>query len=129
MIVVDTQAVLWLNLEPGKLSGKASDALRRGYDHGGMAISDVTLREIAWIVSAGRISIPGGLGAYLKFVESHFAVIPIDGRIAERSTQFTTAYPKDPADRIIGATAVVHGAALVTADRAIRNSGEVECVW
>jgi PIN domain nuclease of toxin-antitoxin system len=30
---------------------------------------------------------------------------------------FPTAYPKDPADRIIGATALVEGLSLITADR------------
>jgi PIN domain nuclease of toxin-antitoxin system len=42
---------------------------------------------------------------------------------------FPPDYPKDPADRIIGATAVVQGLPLVTADRAIRESGAVTTVW
>ena len=38
-------------------------------------------------------------------------------------------YPKDPADRIIGATALVEGLPLLTADRAIRGSKTVETIW
>jgi len=36
---------------------------------------------------------------------------------------------KDPADRIIGATALVEGLTLITADRAIRRSRAVRTIW
>jgi predicted nucleic acid-binding protein len=39
------------------------------------------------------------------------------------------AYPKDPADRIIGATALVEGLSLLTADRAIRRSRALQSIW
>jgi hypothetical protein len=38
-------------------------------------------------------------------------------------------YPKDPADRIIGATALVEGLFLLTADRGIRRSKAVRTIW
>jgi len=38
-------------------------------------------------------------------------------------------FPKDPADRLIAATAMVEGIALVTADLRIRRSKAVETVW
>ncbi len=77
----------------------------------------------------GGIRVPATLLDYLQGLERAFIVFPITGVIAERSMLFTSNYPKDPTDRIIGATALVHGARLVTADRAIRASGEVNCVW
>jgi PIN domain nuclease of toxin-antitoxin system len=43
--------------------------------------------------------------------------------------RFTSNYPAGPTDRIIRATALVHGARPVTSDRAIRASGEVNCIW
>ena len=129
MIVVDTHAVIWLSQEPTQLSAEATRELIGGRGSGDLAIADITLREIAWLVSTGRISVSPRLTTYLDFVESLFQVIPISGKIAERSMQFTDAYPRDPADRLIGATAVVHGARLVTKDAPIRRSGEVECIW
>jgi len=42
------------------------------------------------------------------------------GRICVQAFEFPANYPKDPADRVIGATAVVEGLNLVTADQAIR---------
>jgi PIN domain nuclease of toxin-antitoxin system len=129
LIVVDTHAAIWLTQEPTQLSSEATRVMAEAREAGGLAIADITLREIAWLVSTGRISIRPQLAAYLDFVESLFQVIPISGRIAERSMQFTAAYPRDPADRLIGATAVVYGVRLVTKDAPIRRSGEVECIW
>jgi PIN domain nuclease of toxin-antitoxin system len=129
LIVVDTHAAIWLTQEPTQISAGATRVLTEARNSGGLAIADITLREIAWLAFTGRISVRPRLAAYLDFVESLFQVIPISGRIAERSMQFTAAYPRDPADRLIGATAVVHVARLVTKDELIRRSGEVECVW
>jgi PIN domain nuclease of toxin-antitoxin system len=39
------------------------------------------------------------------------------------------SYPNDPADRIIGATALVEGLPLLTADREIRRSKSVQTIW
>ena len=66
---------------------------------------------------------------FLQEVERHFRVLPISAAIAERSMLFSPRYPKDPSDRIIGATALVHSLLLVTADEEIRASGEVPCLW
>jgi PIN domain nuclease of toxin-antitoxin system len=39
------------------------------------------------------------------------------------------SYPRDPQDRLIGATALVEGIKLVTHDRLIKESGIVPIVW
>ena len=77
----------------------------------------------------GRVRIHGSLSEYLSALERVFDVLPINGAVAARAISFSSTYPRDPADRIIGATALVHGMLLVTADGLIRRSGEVECVW
>lgn len=77
----------------------------------------------------GSIRVPATLLDYLRGLEQTFHVLPITASIAERSMQFSKAFPKNPTDRLIGATAIVHNARLVTADEKIRASGEVDCVW
>jgi PIN domain nuclease of toxin-antitoxin system len=94
-----------------------------------MGIASSTLWELAMAVSQRRIVPNVPLGAYLNLVEKNFVVHPITAQIAERSVQFTGRYPKDPTDRLIGATALVLGFSLVTADGTIRKSGEVRCIW
>jgi PIN domain nuclease of toxin-antitoxin system len=129
MIVVDTHAVIWLTEEQDMLSAAARAALAEGRREGGLAIADITLREIAFQVVRGRVIVSAPLEEYLRFIESLFRVLPITGQIAERSARFSPPFPRDPADRLIGATTLVHGAKLVTKDELIRASGEVQCVW
>ena len=130
MILLDTHVVLWLMSERDRLSAKAAEAISKGRQGGdGISVASSTLWEIAMTWTRGRIRLPGALADYLRLVESTFLVLPITGVISARSMLFTPQYPRDPADRIIGATAVVHGLSLVTADKGIRSSGEVDCIW
>ncbi len=46
-----------------------------------------------------------------------------------RAMAFRATYPKDPADRIIGAAALVEGLSLITADREIRRSKLIPTIW
>jgi PIN domain nuclease of toxin-antitoxin system len=129
MILADTHTALWLTQTQNELSRVADDALIAARAEGGIAISDITLWEIAMMVTRGRVRIDRPLNVYLQHLESVFVVLPITGQIAERSMHFSSRYPKDPADKVIGATALVHGLQLVTKDDEIRASGEVPVVW
>ena len=130
MILADTQVVVWLTLEPSKLSRRAASAVAQGLVSGsGNAIASTTLWELALLANRERIRPRIPMREYLRSVEAQFTVLPITADVAERSIQFSPKYPKDPADRIIGATALIHGLSLITADAPIRKSGEVPCIW
>ena len=129
MILLDTNVVLWLSLQPERLSADATAAIQQARSADGLAIADKTLWEIANLVSLGRIELQASLREVLDSIEQRLAVLPITAAVAERSVLFSRRYPKDPADRIIGATALANGLKLVTADRAIFASGEVPCIW
>jgi PIN domain nuclease of toxin-antitoxin system len=58
--------------------------------------------------------------AIVDEVEARFIVLPISGRACVRALALPATYPKDPADRIIGATAIVEGMSLLTVDYEIR---------
>jgi PIN domain nuclease of toxin-antitoxin system len=130
MILLDTHVAVWMTTDKKLLSPAAAAAIRetsRGGD--GLAIASSTLWEIAMRSAEKQIQLPGSLTEYLRFVESVFVVLPITGAIAERSTLFTGKFPKDPTDRLIGATAYVHGIRLVTKDKKIRGSKQLDCIW
>lgn len=129
MILLDTHAVLWLAQEPELLSGDAKEAISSARQKDGVAIADKTLWELAMLVSRGRVGVHSSLRDFLAAVERFCTVLPVTGAIAERAVLFSKKYPGDPTDRLIGATAVVHGLELVTKDEGIRGSGEVKCVW
>ena len=130
MILVDTHIVVWLAFAPQKISKKAKQAIadaRKNAD--GLAISDITLLELATLVNKGRIRLEISVESFLQEVESRFVVLTMNGRVCARAIAIPATYPKDPADRIIGATALVEGLSLLTADREIRRSGVVQTIW
>jgi PIN domain nuclease of toxin-antitoxin system len=130
VILVDTHVVVWLAFDQNQLSKRARaaiDAARKNGD--GLAISDITLLELATLVSKGRVRLDISLESFLQEIEARFIVLPISGRACARSMGLSTAYPKDPADRIIGATVLVEGLTLITADREIIRSKVVHTIW
>jgi PIN domain nuclease of toxin-antitoxin system len=56
-------------------------------------------------------------------------VKPITTEVAALATQFPADYPKDPADRLIGATARAEGMALVTRDENMRRCPLLKTIW
>lgn len=130
MILLDTHVVVWLAFDPAQLSKKARAAIDDARQNkGGLGISDITLLELAMLSSKGRIRLNISLESFLREVETRFVILPISGRICVRALELPTAYPKDPADRIIGATALVEGLSLLTADSAIRRSRALPTIW
>ena len=87
------------------------------------------LLELAALASKGRIHLNISLESFLQEVESRFVVLPMSGKVCARAMGLPETYPKDPADRIIGATALVEGLLLLTADRQIRRSRVVRTAW
>jgi PIN domain nuclease of toxin-antitoxin system len=130
VILVDTHVVVWLALDQTHLSKSARAAIDDARQNGdGLAISDITLLELATLSSKGRIRLDISLESFLREVEARFIVLPISGRACVRALGLPAAYPKDPADRIIGATALVEGLSLLTADRGIRRSRALHTIW
>ena len=130
MILLDTHVVLWLAFESDRISKKASLAIEQARRSGeGVAISDITLLEITNLNRKGHIALSGTLETFLTEVENRFSVLPITARTCVRSANFPTTYPSDLADRVIGATALVEGIPLVTADEAIRRARVLPTIW
>ena len=85
--------------------------------------------ELTTLSSKGRIRLNISLESFLREIEERFVVLPISGRACVRALALPDTYAKDPADRIIGATAIVEGMSLLTADREIRRSRALRTIW
>ncbi len=93
------------------------------------AICDITLLELTTLVNKGRIRLGISLESFLGEDEARFVVLPISGRACVRALALPDCYPTDPADRIIGATALAEGLSLLTADNEIRQSKALRTIW
>lgn len=129
MILLDTHVVVWMSLEPARLSKRARTAIRDTFAKDRLGISAISLWELAWLAQNGRIQVTGTIEAFVRGCVSKLVVLPITPEIAARAVGLTSSYPKDPQDRLIGATAIIEGLPLVTADEEIQRSSEVETIW
>jgi PIN domain nuclease of toxin-antitoxin system len=129
--LLDTHVLVWLALEPKRLSKPAARAIERASKSGGLSIASVTLFEVAQLVSRRRIALEQTFTHWMSELlsSSGVAVLDLTPTIAELATMFGPDYPKDLADRIIGATARTHALPLITADSRLRASSLLNCIW
>jgi len=131
LIILDTHILVWLVTQPEKLSRPAASAIRRARVSDGLSIADVTVWELASLFARGTLQ---SLGTVENTVQnlldrSGVTIKPITSEIASLATQFPPDYPRDPVDRLIGATARAEGLALVTRDENIRKSPLLKTIW
>ena len=130
-VLLDTHILIWWQSEPNHLSKPQLDLLKDAERHRRpVAISAITLREMAMLVRRGRYQPPMPLEAWIEEAEQHplIQVLPLTSRIAAESVRLGDDFPKDPADQVIVATARCHGLRLLTADQRIRRWGKVPLV-
>lgn len=127
MILLDTHTLIWMVREPQRLSHNAREAIRHA--ESGLAISAMTVWEVAFLAASGRLSVHGTVEAFAEKIVGRVAVRPITLQIALLAAQLPDTYPKDPSDKLIGATAMSEGITLITKDRGIRACQLVRTLW
>ena len=129
MLLLDTQVVVWIVADSRRLTKPAASAIRRARRNRGLAVSAITMWELAWLLSRRKIQSYGTIEATVRLMLEGLTILPITLEIAALAAQFSPDYPSDPADRLIGATALAEGLSLVTSDERIRRSSLVKTVW
>lgn len=131
MITLDTHIIIWDALQPEKISRTARKRIDQEKDSGEIVIADISLWEISMLIKKQRLKIGK---PYLEFIQliqmaNHYTYQNITPEIADLSVSFPADLSLDPADRLISATSIYHGAPLITADANLRKSVEVQTIW
>jgi len=128
VIVADTHTWLWWTDDPGRLSEAARTAIEVA-DR--VLVSAISCLELSTLVRRGRIAVDRPVEAWIAQAlgGERFEAVPVTPRIASAAGLLPDAFPGDPADRIIYATALSVGARLVTRDDAIHACDARSTVW
>ena len=118
VILLDTHVMLWLRAGNERLGAHARDAIDEAWQSGEVCVSAITFWEVALLFEKGRIRSPENVGLWRQEQLAQGMVeIPVSGAIGIRAVLLEDL-PRDPADRLIVATAL-EGHRLITADERI----------
>lgn len=130
MILLDTHVWWWALNEPAKLSKKAHDIIKKTPPDQ-RAIASISLWEFAMMVSNGKVEIRIPPDQWLDYAvnKTGIEVFELIPKVAIESCNLPGKFHKDPADRIIVATARINNLIIITKDRKIINYPYVNAIW
>lgn len=132
MIILDTHTLLCWTDSPQKLSKKARKIIdEEKLKEDNILVSSISTLEIYRLVKKGDLELNTHVDRWMEKIENLPSVrfVPVDNKIASSSVNLPDFSHKDPADRIIIATAREYGATLVTSDKRILLYPHVESLW
>jgi PIN domain nuclease of toxin-antitoxin system len=119
VIVLDTHVLLWLDQEVGLLGAKARALADYALTEGGLAVSAISFCEIAALVTRAKFVLRLPVQEWRQdLLDRGVSELAVDGQIAIDAV-LLPALHRDPADRLIVATALATEAVLLTADERI----------
>ncbi|MBI2737050.1 MAG: type II toxin-antitoxin system VapC family toxin [Rhodospirillales bacterium] len=118
-LLLDTHTVLWLTEQVPRLGRAARQSCDVALAASELAIPTIVVFELGWALSRGRIEGSVNLRDWRSRIQSlGVREIGLSAEIAVAAVELEDMH-SDPVDRIIVATALIHDAALLTADRLI----------
>ncbi len=117
--LLDTHVWIWSQLEPERLGPNAVSILEDPDQ--ALYVAAVSTLEIACLVAAGRVDLSVSVQEWVDaaVAELSAATLDLTHPVAAMAYRLPGAFHRDPADRILVATARMHDLVLLTADRRI----------
>lgn len=128
--LLDTHAVDWVQNDEQRLSAKVL-AIVRDAKPGDLAVSDVTLSELARHLASGKIATRLTPEEWLRAAAAGLQILPVTHEIAVRAVFLDWSH-RDPCDRHIVATAAEHRLPLLTIDEKMHHLAGVrglKVIW
>lgn len=117
-VLLDTHVVHWWSAEPERVSAVAQKTLDQADE---LAVAAISWFELAWLARNERIVVTVPIRTWLHGLAAQVLTVGVTPEIADTAVALPSSFPRDPADRLIYATAVENDLPLVTKDRAIHN--------
>jgi PIN domain nuclease of toxin-antitoxin system len=115
-VLLDTHVVHWWSAEPERISRPARRALKAADE---LLVAAISWYELAWLAEHRRIVVDVPIRSWLDGLGAQMRTVGVTPAIADRAVALPASFPRNPADRLIYATAIEHGLKLITKDRAI----------
>ena len=128
-VVLDTHALRHAIDSPDELTRDGRSALEDPRNE--LLISAITVWELLMLAAKGRVRFAGGVDPWIDqaVADLRVRIVPIDVDVVRRAFDLPGFDRKDPADRLIVATALVEQALLVTRDEWMVKWPGVKTVW
>jgi PIN domain nuclease of toxin-antitoxin system len=119
VVVLDTATLIYWTVDQPNLSSTAATTITNAQ---GIIISSISVWEIARKVKNGKLAIPLPVQAYVDLLRraNKVQIMPVTEEIWLKNVELAWSH-RDPADRTIVATAILHGYPLISPDRQIQN--------
>lgn len=130
-VVADTHAAVWYLANSPRLSSAAAKALDDASAAGdSILIPSISLVELTYLIEKGRVPAEARkrLVDALAQPGSPYELAPLDGHVAAAVELIDRNVVPDLPDRVIAATALSSGVALVSRDGKIRAS-QIQTIW
>jgi PIN domain nuclease of toxin-antitoxin system len=118
---LDTHVWLWFMLANAELASNEQNAINRAAASGRLRIAAISVWEAALLASHGRVALGRPLAQWIAEAVSApgLSIEPLLPQVAVEAASLPETFHRDPADRLIVATARVANATLMTRDRRI----------
>ena len=121
-IVLDTCALIWWSIDPGKLTSAATEALQQMETNKNGIVPSICIWEIAIKIKNRKLDLGVDLNEYVASLKKSnvIRIVPINEDLWLESVKLEWVH-RDPVDRVVVALAISNQASIITADREIRN--------